>query len=144
MKRVEKTATATTERGTALFLRVVAERGWEIIDTTAWVDEVVEIRKAEVINNTTMTITANGKAYKGYFQTEPPASAGVDVIFYADGGAIGMTTAVYNTLNAAVEAAEREAEEDEGWKRLMANRRETERVEAEYRKHYNTVRNAMN
>lgn len=143
MKTSVKSISTKTERGTEVTINVTVKKGWEKVIEKLYNDGwESEIEKMKEINETNITITANGQVFKGQFSYGIPSDLkrqGVVAIF----GKIALTQKVYKTLYSAVEDAVKEAETDENWIALQVKKEQSETAEAEYYKNRNAVENMM-
>jgi hypothetical protein len=149
MKTITKTASATTEKGTILSMVVTASRGWEKVKETIYSDGWnTEVETMKETNTTEITITAQGREFKGHFNTGVLVPAdyrkqGVFATFSFGNGALGLSERVYNELNTVVEAAKAEAEADENWMKLQAKKAQAQKEVEEYDRHVKAVENMM-
>lgn len=143
MKTSIKSISTKTERGTEVTINVTVKKGWEKVIERLYNDGwESEVEKMKEINETNITITANGQVFKGSFSYGIPSDLkikGVVAIF----GKIALTENVYKTLYSAVEEAVKEAETDKNWIELQAKKEQIKKSDAEYSKNKMAVENMM-
>lgn len=143
MKTIVKTASATTERGTSLFLTVVAKRGYEEVTQPVWVDESVSFTSKKEVNETTIVLEANGQKYEGSFSTFVPNKYKKQGVYALFANKIGLSKNVYDSLIAVVNDAIKEAETDENWIEYQALKAQSLKAEEEYQRHHRAVEKMM-
>jgi hypothetical protein len=143
MKAITRTTKVFTERGTSLFLTVVAKRGWEEVTQPVWVDETVERTSRQEISKTTISILVSGQNYEGSFSTFVPDKYKKQGVYALFANKIGLSKNVYDSLIAVVNDAIKEAETDENWKKFQTLRAQSLKAEEEYQRHHRAVENMM-
>lgn len=146
MKTVVKTATATTERGTVINLRVTVTRGWEKVIEHLYNDGWESaVEKMKVTEKTDVVSVVNGNSYKGDFETGifVPGDYKKQGVFAILGNKIGVSERVFNELSPVIESAITEAETDETWMAYVSRKAQAEKEEEEYYKHLKGVENMM-
>lgn len=146
MKTITRQTTATTEKGTVLNLTVTATRGWEKVKETIFSDGWnTEVEKMKEINETNIAIEVNGQVFDGSFRILQGAEKAHynNQVHASFAGKIGASEIVYNQLNSCISEAKKEAETDENWIALQAQKEQSRKEELEYYRHSNAVENMM-
>jgi hypothetical protein len=143
MKAITRTTKVFTERGTSLFLTVVAKRGWEEVTQPVWVDETVERTSRQEISKTTISILVSGQNYEGSFSTFVPDKYKKQGVYALFASKIGLSKKVYDSLIAVVNDAIKEAETDENWIEFQTLRAQSLKAEEEYQRHHRAVEKMM-
>lgn len=144
MKKITKTSTVKTERGTVINYTVTATRGYDEGAQSVWADQPIQVKAKKVTNETSITAVVNGKSYKGWLSTQVPEALKKQGVHALLCNKLGVSKAVYEAIKATVDAAISEAETDAGWMQYKKAEAEEEQAMMEYDRRKKAVEDMMN
>ena len=115
MKAIAKYTETTTASGTKISVSVTASRGYGRKSEKVWIDQLVNISPEQVIEETEVTTTINGKIYKDTPCTIIPDQLKRQGAHAVLGYTLPIGKAIYDIIMGTVNEAIAEAETDADW-----------------------------
>lgn len=145
MKTIKSNIETVSPMGNKKEFAITVNRGWELTKSTDS-ENGVEIENRREIMSDEVVVTVCGETYKYTSQdieTRIPMKykeMGIAAII----GKVALFDAEYKALKAALDAATKEAEEDENWQAMKAAEKKADEQDARYEAHRKAMKEAMN
>ena len=142
MKTIIRTIETTTPRGTRINFTAEIIRGYINKDQTI---EGILVNKMVAVKEDNLTIEVNGRIIKGDLSTGMfvPAELRNKGVYATFGGKIGLDKVTYDKIEAVIEAARKEAEEDGDYKNYMAQVEKANKINKAYNAYSEQIDNMM-
>ena len=145
MKTIKSNIETVSPKGNTKTFAITVNRGWEVsknIDS----ENGIEIENRREIMNDEVVVTVCGETYKytsREIETRIPMKykeMGIEAVI----GKVALFENEYKALKAALDAATKEAEEDENWQAMKEAERKADEQDARYEAHRKAIKEAMN
>lgn len=145
MKTITRNIETVSPKGNKKQFKITVNRGWESFQTTDS-ENGIEIENRREVRNDSIIVTVCGETYKYTSRnivTRIPMQykrMGIEAII----GKVALFANEYEALKSALEAATKEAEEDESWQTMKAAEAKADEADKRYEAHVNEMKKAMN